>query len=215
MALVTDRVVAFGDGYGADAIPPAREDPAVATTADAPDVVSLLEEQHQQIRALFAAVRTTSGTEQQDNFERLRRLLAVHETAEELITHPWVRMSEGGNDVVDARLEEETESKKLLAQLDGMAVDDPGFAPGLAALEQAVLAHADAEEREEFPLLRADTDPQQLQRMATAAKVASALAPTHPHPWVGSSMTTNLMAGPIASLVDRTRDAVTEVLKRT
>lgn len=183
-------------------------------TTDSPDVVTLLLEQHQQIRELFAAVRTSSGREQQESFERLRRLLAVHETAEELITHPWVRLTEGGNDVVDARLEEETESKKLLAAIDGMKVTDPGFAAGLAALEKAVLDHAAAEEREEFPLLQAGSDEQQLRRMASAVKVASALAPTHPHPSVGSSMTTNLMAGPIASLVDRTRDAVNQVLSR-
>jgi hypothetical protein len=37
-------------------------------------------------------------------------------------------------------------------------------------------------------------------------------APTHPHPLVGSSMTTNMMAGPLASVLDRTRDAVRAAL---
>lgn len=184
------------------------------TTSETPDVVTLLLEQHQQIRSLFAEVRTSSGEAKQRSFEQLRRLLAVHETAEELITHPRVRLAEGGNDVVDARLEEETASKKLLAELDGMSVEDPGFDPAFLVLEEAVLAHASAEELEEFPLLLADADDAALQRMATAVKVAAALAPTHPHPSVGSSMTTNLLAGPMASLVDRTRDAVTQVLRR-
>ncbi|WP_110182744.1 hemerythrin domain-containing protein [Nocardioides solisilvae] len=180
----------------------------------APDVVDLLLEQHQQIRDLFATVRASEGQAKQQAFEDLRRLLAVHETAEELVTHPRARLADGGNDVVDARLAEETASKKLLAQLDGMKVDAPGFDGVFAALETAVLEHAAAEEREEFPLLRDEVDQAQREKMASAVKVAAALAPTHPHPSVGSSMTTNLMAGPLASLVDRTRDAVNQVLGR-
>lgn len=177
------------------------------------DVVDLLVEQHTHIRALFAAVDTaTDPAEQQRTFEQLRRVLAVHETAEELITHPRARIADGGNDVVDERLEEETAAKKMLAELDGTDVSDPGFRPRFEALRQAVLAHAEAEEREEFPLLRADNDPAMLERMATAVRAVEKVAPTHPHPSVGSSATTNLMAGPLASLVDRTRDAVRQVM---
>jgi hypothetical protein len=122
-------------------------------------------------------------------------------------------MAEGGNSVVDARLEEETASKKLLASLDGMKVDDPSFEPGFKALKEAVLDHAAAEERDEFPLLSQYSDPDQLALMAQAIKAAEAIAPTHPHPAVGSSMTTNLLAGPLASVIDRTRDAVSSVLR--
>jgi len=182
---------------------------------DTRDVVDLLLDQHAHIRALFAAVEDAGDDAvRAKNFEELRRFLAVHETAEELVTHPVARMTEGGNDVVDARLEEETASKKLLAELDAMAVTDADFAAKLAVFKDAVLAHAEAEENEEFPLLRADTDPKRLERMATALRAAEAIAPTHPHPSVGSSMTTNLMAGPIASVLDRTRDAVKAALAR-
>ena len=187
--------------------------PGATDPADGSDVVDLLVAQHERIRGLFTELGAAPPAEKQEVFDRLRRLLAVHETAEELVTHPRVRLAEGGNEVVDARLEEETASKRMLAALDGMSVDDPGFAPRLAELQEAVLAHADAEEREEFPLLRQDVDEEQRQAMAAAVLAAEALAPTHPHPSVGSSATTNLLAGPLASLVDRTRDAVAEVLK--
>ncbi|WP_114422265.1 hemerythrin domain-containing protein [Nocardioides houyundeii] len=183
------------------------------TTAEKPDVIELLVAQHQHIRDLFADVESASGAAKQAKFEELRRFLAVHETAEELITHPRVRMS-GANDVVDARLEEETESKKLLAAMDGMDVSETDFDPRLRTLRIAVLAHADAEEREEFPLLREAADDRQLRVMALALQAVEAIAPTHPHPSVGSSMTTNLMAGPLASVVDRTRDAVAAVLRK-
>lgn len=182
---------------------------------DTRDVVDLLIDQHHHIRQLFAAVdEAGDDTVRQAAFEELRRFLAVHETAEELVTHPIARMTDGGNDVVDARLEEETESKKLLAELDRMSVTDPDFAGKLATFKAAVFTHAEAEEREEFPLLRAGTDPKRLERMAAAVRAAEAIAPTHPHPAVGSSMTTNLMAGPLASLLDRTRDAVKAALAK-
>jgi hemerythrin superfamily protein len=176
------------------------------------DVVELLLEQHDHIRSLFASVQSSKTAAKQARFEELRRFLAVHETAEELVTHPRARTADGGNEVVDARLEEETESKKILAELDGMSVDDPAFDARFSELRSAVLAHAKAEEQHEFPLLRADNDERMLDKMAQAVRAAEAIAPTHPHPSVGSSMTTNLMAGPLASVIDRTRDAVKKVM---
>ena len=183
---------------------------------ETPDVVDLLLQQHEHIRELFASVGEAAGSSaRQQSFEELRRFLAVHETAEELITHPRARLADGGNAVVDARLEEETEAKRMLADLDGMKVEEPDFDAKLSALKSAVLAHAQAEEQEEFPLLRKDNDAEHLERMAAAVLAAEAVAPTHPHPSVGSSMTTNLMAGPLASVLDRTRDAVRAALDRS
>jgi hemerythrin superfamily protein len=176
------------------------------------DVVALLLEQHDHIRSLFASVQSSKAANKQERFEVLRRFLAVHETAEELVTHPRARTADGGNEVVDARLEEETESKKILAELDGMSVEDSAFDARFSELRSAVLAHAKAEEQHEFPLLRADNDERMLARMAQAVRAAEAIAPTHPHPSVGSSMTTNLMAGPLVSVIDRTRDAVKKVM---
>ena len=179
------------------------------------DVVDLLLDQHEHIRELITSVEQAASTSaRQQSFEELRRFLAVHETAEELIAHPAARTTDGGNDVVDARLEEETESKKMLAELDGMSVDEAGFKAKFQELKTAVLAHAKAEEQEEFTLLRKDKDAAQLERMASAVLAAEAIAPTHPHPSVGSSMTTNLMAGPLASVIDRTRDAVRAALEK-
>ena len=178
------------------------------------DVVALLLAQHEQIRQLFGDLETAPPVARQEIFDDLRRLLAVHETAEELITHPRTRTLPGGNDVVDARLDEETASKKLLASLDGMSVHDADFPARLAELKRAVLDHAAAEEREEFPLLADGLGERQLELMARAVRAAEALAPTHPHPSAGSSMATNLVAGPIAAVVDRTRDAVRSVLDR-
>lgn len=47
--------------------------------------------------------------------------------------------------------------------------------------------------------------------MATAVKAAEAMAPTHPHPGTESAVK-NMTLGPVAALVDRTRDAVRKAM---
>ncbi len=61
------------------------------------DVVALLMRQHGDIRNLFDEVEATEGEERRDAFRRLVRLLAVHETAEEEVVHPFVRRSVAGD----------------------------------------------------------------------------------------------------------------------
>ena len=176
------------------------------------NVIELLVRQHRRIREMFAEVERADGRDRQDRFEELRRFLAVHETAEELVVHPRVSEQDRGRAVVDARLAEERWAKVLLHELDSMDTGDTSFPDKLANLRTAVMAHADSEEREELPLLLEHCDEKTLGRLADAVRAAEALAPTHPHPGV-ESFTANLLAGPLASLVDRTRDAVRAVLR--
>ncbi|GAB2751144.1 hemerythrin domain-containing protein [Streptomyces bullii] len=181
-------------------------------TASDTDVVALLMRQHGDIRNLFDEVERTDGDERRVAFRRLVRLLAVHETAEEEVIHPFTRTSvPDGEKVVDARLTEEREAKEVLSRLDGMDPDDPKFLPRLLALRLDVMAHARAEERYEFIHIRRHADKARLASMATALRAAEALAPTHPHPGTESA-TKNLALGPLAALVDRTRDAVRKAL---
>ena len=75
------------------------------------DVIDLLIGQHEQIKSLFAATLSSSGKERELSFRDLRRLLAVHETAEEEIVHPRAkRKIPNGDKVIQARLEEENEA---------------------------------------------------------------------------------------------------------
>ncbi|WP_326594949.1 hemerythrin domain-containing protein [Streptomyces sp. NBC_01803] len=178
------------------------------------DVVALLMRQHQQIRELFTLVEEATGDTRQEAFGRLRRLLAVHETAEEEVVHPAARKTfAGGDQVVDQRLEEERKAKEVLSRLDDMNPGDPDFMPLFLSLRDAVLEHAEAEERLEFSELRAHTDPERLAKMAKAVKAAEATAPTHPHPGAESGKK-NMALGPLASVVDRTRDAVRKAMSK-
>lgn len=169
------------------------------------DAVGLLMRQHEEIRRLCRKVEANTGERRAGAFERLRRLLAVHETAEEQVVHPLVRRSVPlGDQIVDARLEEEKHGKQMLRELERMGTSDPSFTPMFARFRAAVLEHAEREEVEEFPALRRRGEAE-LRGLAVAIKAAEAMAPTHPHPGVESAVS-NMLFGVFVSVADRIRD---------
>ncbi|MGW2640183.1 hemerythrin domain-containing protein [Streptomyces sp. NPDC001348] len=189
--------------------------PHADDAGEADDVVTLLTLQHNQIRDLFAEVENAAADDRTDPFRRLVRLLAVHETAEEEVVHPSARRAfEDGGQVVDDRLAEERSAKEKLSRLDDLGTDDPDFMPLFRELRAEVLRHAASEERYEFPRLREKAGAAQLALLAGAVRAAEALAPTRPHPGV-ETVAENLAAGPVAAVIDRTRDAVRKVMDKT
>jgi hemerythrin superfamily protein len=173
------------------------------------DVVAFLIAQHQQIKDLFEQVTRSSADDREQAFTALRRLLAVHETAEEEIVHPRARQElSDGDDVVDARLQEENEAKQKLATLESLDIDGSDFEKLFQELQADVLLHAASEEEQEFSRLADELDDDQLARMRKAVELAEATAPTRPHPGVESAKE-NLLAGPFAAMLDRARDLLT------
>jgi hypothetical protein len=179
------------------------------TVAQKQDVVELLVDQHNRIKALFGQVAESQGKQKRELFEDLVRLLAVHETAEEVVVHPVARRNiDSGDQVVDGRRREEDQAKRELAQIYDMGVDHPEFNAKLAALGDAVQKHANREESEEFQSLRQKMSKEQLTQMAGAVRAAEKVAPTRPHPRSGESAPANLLTGPPMAVFDRVRDAV-------
>ncbi|MEV4096302.1 hemerythrin domain-containing protein [Streptosporangium saharense] len=178
------------------------------------DVIDLLLRQHALIRDLFDEVKGAAEGERDEPFRRLVRLLAVHETAEEEIVHPYARLKiDDGEEVVADRLAEENEAKHLLTRMERAGTEDPDFLANLAVLREAVTAHARAEERYEFASLRARTTEAERRALAAGVKAAEALAPTHPHPGVESA-TMNLLVGTPIAIMDRVRDVIRDALGR-
>src|ERR1044071_9234155 len=88
------------------------------------DVVAFLKDQHQEIKARFGEVLALEGEDRQSAFMELRRLLAVHETAEEEIVHPAARSNlPDGEAIVEARLKEENEAKQVLSEVEDTESD--------------------------------------------------------------------------------------------
>jgi hemerythrin superfamily protein len=173
------------------------------------EVVAFLKAQHNFIEDMFDEVLHASDPQAREKpFLELRQLLAVHETAEEMLVHPRARRgADAGDAIVDARLKEEHEAKELLLQIEKLDVSSQEFVNELEKLREAVLDHAQHEESEEFPLLQKELDVDELKRMGTAVRAAEAIAPTRPHPGVESAKL-NFVVGPFASMLDRARDLI-------
>jgi hemerythrin superfamily protein len=172
------------------------------------DVVQFLKLQHEQIKLMFADVLAKSGSEREEAFVELRRLLAVHETAEEEVVHPKAKsVLTDGEKIVSARLEEENEAKHALTELEKLEVDSTEFETKFRKLQMDVLEHAEAEETQEFSKLESTLDDDVLKRMRNAVKLAEQTAPTRPHPGV-ESKGANMLAGPFAAMLDRAKDAI-------
>ncbi len=178
------------------------------------DVVEFLRGQHNQIQDMFDDVIHASGSKAREKaFVDLRQLLAVHETAEEMVVHPRARRDiEGGDIIVDARLLEEHEAKEQLSALEDMDIDSQEFLDALILFKTTVIDHAEREETEEFNKLQRDLDPEDLKRMVSAVQAAQAIAPTRPHPGVESAVL-NFAVGPFASMLDRARDVISAALR--
>ena len=178
------------------------------------DVVAFLKAQHNLIKDMFDDVlHATDPKAREKAFVDLRQLLAVHETAEEMVVHPRARREiDAGDEVVDARLHEEHEAKEQLSKLENMDISSQEFLDALTEFQAAVIAHAEREETEEFEKLQRELDADDLKRMASAVQAAEAIAPTRPHPGVESAKL-NFAVGPFASMLDRARDAIGAALR--
>jgi hypothetical protein len=183
-------------------------DRTTGSTNNGSDVIGFLKSQHQQLRGMFDEVASTSGPERSKALRALRRMLAIHEAAEEQVIHPAARRGlPGGELLVENRLREEREAKRVLAELEQLEIDSPEFDRKLGELKTKILAHADAEEREEFDRLPSWLDARRLARMRAMVVFAQKVAPTHPHAGIESAAA-NMIVGPFAAIIDRARDAI-------
>jgi hemerythrin superfamily protein len=180
---------------------------ATHETATQSTATELLRQQHEHVKKLFGEFDQSAGDQRQAVFDSIRVMLAMHETAEEMIVYPEARhLGDAAERIVKARLDEEDEAKKVLAGLEKHGVDGDGFDKDFAAFKVAVLQHANAEETEVFPLLEANLDMQKLREMAETILVVESVAPTHAHAHSPESAIGNIVLGPFVALIDQVRD---------
>jgi hemerythrin superfamily protein len=177
-------------------------------TNPATDIVALIRQQHESVRTLMESIMASPSDRREDGFASLRRLLAVHETAEEMTVYPAIRkMGDRGTQVADARTAEEDEAKKVLARLEGMDTASDEFTQAFMSFRADVEAHAEAEETEVFPLLM-ESDEEGRAKMGEAFELAEKMAPTHAHRMAPEGAVANLLVGPFVAMVDKVRDAI-------
>jgi hypothetical protein len=95
----------------------------------------------------------------------------------------------------------------MLASMEKLDPASEEFAQKLSQLRDDVLEHAQAEEQNIFPLLRALEHEEERAELGARYEKAKASAPTHPHPNAPDTPPGNTILGPIAAFADKVRDA--------
>lgn len=173
----------------------------------ADDLLSVLREDHQELKGLLAELEVLSGG------EHLRRMLADqlivesvrHSVAEECYLYPMCRTRlPGGHALADRAYEEHRQIERILAQLEGGGLPDDHFAMLLTWLITDMRAHMDEEEDELFATLAKYVGRDELLELGVKARSSKALAPSRPGTSSGPLVTMVLHGG--FGLAERVRE---------
>jgi hemerythrin superfamily protein len=146
------------------------------------DVVDLLLDQHALIKAGLAEVADSDGATRARAFRRLQDLLAVHEHGEQTVVHPAVRNEGKDSQAAADSIAQEQGADRAMAELRTLGTDDPAFDEAFDRFRQAVLAHAEHEETDEFPQLRKAFTAEQLRYLASELRTVQEFPLSVPPP---------------------------------
>lgn len=182
-----------------------------------PDVFDLLAADHAEVKqllerfeTLIAGGRTTPELIEEGGAlaDTLISNSSQHEAAEE--EHFWPAVKQRipqGDSLAATAIDQESEAKKALARLDGMAPDDGQFIPLISKLIQAGRAHIDYEEQQVWPAFRDVLSADEANELGDKVAQAKEKAPTRPHPHTPANPAVLKTAGPAVAAVDKARDA--------
>lgn len=181
-----------------------------ATTGD-PDVVDILTTDHREVLDLIGETKGAEDPGQKrDMADTITAELVRHSVAEEMFVYPAMRKHlPNGDDIVKHDTEEHQELEEALKALEGIGGDKAEFTPALTRVEELLRHHANDEETEQFPQLRANIPRHDLVEMGKKVEAAKAAAPTRPHPSSPHSELFHKTVGPGVGMIDKLRDALT------
>ena len=119
------------------------------------DALTLLEEQHDEVDALFAKIEAAEeAVTKAALFEELADKLAAHAKIEEVLFYPAV-MARQTKDLVIESTEEHLQLKRVLADMLDLDPEDDHFDAKLKVMKEEVSHHArEEEEGELFPKVK-------------------------------------------------------------
>jgi hemerythrin superfamily protein len=178
------------------------------------DVVDLLSADHREFERIFQLLEGLRGKADAASVQRKRELvdevtigLAKHSVAEETQVYPRVEKKIDKEEAKHSQ-HEHAEAEKTMKRLERMDAADPGFDSAVRQLIQEIRHHVEHEESRMFSELRASFSREELVEMAEKVESVKKLAPTRPHPLTPNTAGIRTVLGPVASLLDHLRDAV-------
>ncbi len=181
------------------------------------DAIQFILKDHRAIERLFKELERADRTDGASSAIRgLVRELSTHAVIEEQYVYPALRRAGEDARVLDA-LEEHHAAKLMLAELEAMRASHPRFGSKLRVLAENVRRHVAEEESELLPVLERSLDDERRRELGAVLDRAKRAAPTRPHPAAPDTPPGIFVAGAVAAVYDRSRDALrggTDVLRR-
>jgi hemerythrin-like domain-containing protein len=178
------------------------------------DVVDVLTADHREFDRIFTELERLRGRMEPDVLTRKRELvdevtigLVKHSVAEETQVYPRVEKQVDKGEAEHSK-EEHAEAEETMKRLERMDPADPGFDDAVAELIREIRHHVEHEEGRMFTELRATFSRDELVEMAQQVETVKKIAPTRAHPMTPNEPGIRMAVGPVASLLDHLRDAV-------
>jgi hemerythrin superfamily protein len=182
------------------------------------EATKLLRQDHQTVEKLFKRFEQAGDRAYKSKrkiVDDVIRELSIHAAIEEQVFYPGVRAAaKKQEDLVLESLEEHHIVKWVLSELEGMDPKDERFDAKVTVLIENVRHHVKEEEQEMFPSVRKALSRKELEELGERLQQAKAAAPTRPHPRSPDEPPGNLVAGPVAAVLDAGKDAASGVLER-
>ena len=124
------------------------------TQAKAPDVLTLLKEDHDKVKDAFKQFESLDRADVETCRELVESVCAdlrMHSMLEEEIVYPALRAAIGDEDLMNEAAIEHEMAETLIDQLENMGPDDPNYFATFTVLGEYVMHHVKEEEGEMFP----------------------------------------------------------------
>ncbi len=176
------------------------------------DAITVLKADHALVEELFTKFEKAGSRAfktKQSLVGRMVTELSVHAAIEEAVLYPACRQEIAGTEEeVLESLEEHYVVKWLLVELDGLDPEHERFDAKVSVLTEQVRHHVREEEKELFPVLRANLSRARLVELGKELTNLKSRVPTRPHPRNPDTPPASLVPDVVAHVVGRARGLV-------
>ena len=134
------------------------------------DALTLLKDDHQKMRKLLSELESTTerGVKTREElYAKIKGELMVHEAIEEEIFYPALKEHPRAKEIVLEGYEEHHVVDTVMAELEGLPVDDESWGAKAKVMKENVEHHMEEEEGEMFQKARQVFDREELDELGT------------------------------------------------
>jgi len=143
-------------------------------------VTDIIQGEHALVETLYKQYQSISDAKQKQGIAyNIIKLLSIHAACEEMVVYPFLKNKDGSKykTLVDHALNEHTQTKKDLYDLDNMEYGQSGYDAKLSKVIEETLVHVKEEESELLPTLEKAATPEELKQLAADFISAKSMAP--------------------------------------